>query len=1857
MAEEPRKAEADTQPAAHDSQQAQAEKGEEHASKATTSAAAASAESSTGAPIPSSSPPPSDTNATYRCRIVVHQQSFSEREVIFSPRAFPQLRVGDIVQITKATKLHSSNAFTPATQAAVRRGDKRPSLSQTTQPAASTSALPATSPAPAPSSSSMDASSPSSLSPLVVRVAQLEAVKGNIDCSILASLAALFDLTAREDVSLTVVSAESVRLDHLELSFDHAYIGRSDHWRIRAALQQQTVYVNKSVQVEGMKLRIDEMNRNSADDTSQPQLPQHVHELTVPANDKAGSHFTSPHSPSVPASPASSAPSVPSPLSSHPVRVSSGLVTADTKFTFRSRSARLLFLIQLSEEMWEYADDGEVYFEKVIGFLRLLLAQWKQTHVSHSLSLILFSRTHAQPHKQRAEHDDAEAEGGEDEWEEDEDDVDESTDDEADGEQEDDDDDDLEVDKEPFQTPLCTAPKLLYSMDNVGRLFVDHYEAVVDGDAPADDDTGQWSDRLLVSLKQSFHRYQHQMRWDRRTTITPEQIIRPHGMQHLPKQYQQPFTATLVASTAVDGNVLEAINCCVSIFDKHYVDRDLYRTGQNIVLFSAGHGLFLVSPGLAQLTKQRMVDGGIGCDLICMTRPPLHAVPLFIYRTELLIDPFSFIYARTDPPGQSPPPQQPQQQGDNTERIQQPKPPLYQRSTSLGQLSTNERIAHPPALTIPPHPALPASLAPMAGQSHLGDWYIPHWISIFFYDHQDANDTPFGTKTTKVQQAATRHADSGSTGSVTEEMDDDSSEDRNGDTADARHNDTGDMTDADESHDRRLRSSSPASSFSSPSSLPFVPLSSCRLYDFRPTDPAYLQHWLFDSSEVDGVNSRSSRLPPAAYSARYSPHEQQRASAHVSRPPSTADERRDADEAVFSFRKSILQAQQEQTDISGRLYKQLQLQQQQAGQHSHHSHHSPSNAVAVDSIDHAKLLPSSVNIRRSFTSASFATNNSAPAPFAVSPSAIVPLFSSSSPQFTWSLTFARRWAHLYSVREVEHIARFQPSWKSLCKPALLPLTVDYLQSSDELNKHYFEYNYTLTLPDDNSIESLMEEIICQRQAQNYQNVTGPIQQLHPHGLGHAPTSGSTSASSLSPHSPSLALSPSSPAPAPPPVHKPLINLAEAAAKRRAQHAAARCMLAPAPQMSNTSNMHLTPTNDPSSVSTTAITHAPPKARSPLISRKDSFRFPPPSLSSSPSRSLFPSALSPPLTHPSLSPPPSSPNSSLPPTSSPSSGHSSAPSAAPLVYYFSLRNQIHRLSYDSSTRTISVRRYVHKRVLINALQLISVPYRYYLYSPLTGGFIACDRDIEPARDDLDWNYADQLLAQQAEQYDDTLKYRKVRFAFLPPHTTGDGQQLATACKDRIAAMVKLWQTLLKKTPEELHIQIAKPVRRAKKTASDGTATQQQPTPSGHTQRHSTHTGAVDEEPDGEEEEEDEEEEDDEGDEAEDEASRTDSESGTTPPPVRRTALTTTPLAERPFAAVAEEAKQQAEEEEEESWEIGEQQHGMYNANDTPPPAALSNSSRHKLSSPTSAEVDRVLNDDVGFAVRVVPQKVMKVHLPPSTTSSSRPPVHSLFPATLPRDEWFFLEYEGFYHPLCCYHWEVHWLTASGMHIEGWCRQMQKRAERLGIALVKIPAAQHIRTADAFHQPIRISLRSTDSASAAARSPSATPAPKGDSLLTSPQLLIPLVQLYLVKEVRSARNNRLQTSSLEQQYRAPSSHSTTGRSCCPVVLQCNFVLDGIYEGSAHSVHATRCGPLCVQLAFRLCERCVADCVLCRCVCPFGCLSVGVRISTPRAVCCCARCLTGCSFSLSTTRPPPPPLPPPPPCRRRSLLATRW
>ncbi|XP_017295083.1 GATOR complex protein DEPDC5 isoform X3 [Kryptolebias marmoratus] len=94
-------------------------------------------------------------------------------------------------------------------------------------------------------------------------------------------------------------------------------------------------------------------------------------------------------------------------------------------------------------------------------------------------------------------------------------------------------------------------------------------------------------------------------------------------------------------STAVQGNYLEAINLSFNVFDKHYINRNFDRTGQMSVVITPGVGVFEVDRLLMILTKQRMIDNGIGVDLVCMGEQPLHAVPLFKLHNRMTPGDFS----------------------------------------------------------------------------------------------------------------------------------------------------------------------------------------------------------------------------------------------------------------------------------------------------------------------------------------------------------------------------------------------------------------------------------------------------------------------------------------------------------------------------------------------------------------------------------------------------------------------------------------------------------------------------------------------------------------------------------------------------------------------------------------------------------------------------------------------------------------------------------------------------------------------------------------------------------------------------------------------------------------------------------------------------------------------------------------------------------------------------------------------------------------------------------------------------------------------------------------------------------------
>ncbi|KAM9350042.1 GATOR1 complex protein DEPDC5 isoform 1-T1 [Symphorus nematophorus] len=136
--------------------------------------------------------------------------------------------------------------------------------------------------------------------------------------------------------------------------------------------------------------------------------------------------------------------------------------------------------------------------------------------------------------------------------------------------------------------------------DHEGRFYEDFYRVVAQNER-----RDEWTS-LLVTIKKLFIQY--------------PVLVRLKEADGFPVGYN---------STAVQGNYLEAINLSFNVFDKHYINRNFDRTGQMSVVITPGVGVFEVDRLLMILTKQRMIDNGIGVDLVCMGEQPLHAVPLF----------------------------------------------------------------------------------------------------------------------------------------------------------------------------------------------------------------------------------------------------------------------------------------------------------------------------------------------------------------------------------------------------------------------------------------------------------------------------------------------------------------------------------------------------------------------------------------------------------------------------------------------------------------------------------------------------------------------------------------------------------------------------------------------------------------------------------------------------------------------------------------------------------------------------------------------------------------------------------------------------------------------------------------------------------------------------------------------------------------------------------------------------------------------------------------------------------------------------------------------------------------------------
>ena len=118
------------------------------------------------------------------------------------------------------------------------------------------------------------------------------------------------------------------------------------------------------------------------------------------------------------------------------------------------------------------------------------------------------------------------------------------------------------------------------------------------GESFADDESRGNGAKMIAQAKAA----QANARAARRRTVNME-LLAAHRCEGVP-------------SDAEFCPLLEATNLALNIFEKEYMDRDLRRSNQSLLVLSAGSGVFVVDEALEQMTEQRLIDKGIGMDVV-----------------------------------------------------------------------------------------------------------------------------------------------------------------------------------------------------------------------------------------------------------------------------------------------------------------------------------------------------------------------------------------------------------------------------------------------------------------------------------------------------------------------------------------------------------------------------------------------------------------------------------------------------------------------------------------------------------------------------------------------------------------------------------------------------------------------------------------------------------------------------------------------------------------------------------------------------------------------------------------------------------------------------------------------------------------------------------------------------------------------------------------------------------------------------------------------------------------------------------------------------------------------------------------
>ncbi|CDH11359.1 probable Vacuolar membrane-associated protein IML1 [Zygosaccharomyces bailii ISA1307] len=225
----------------------------------------------------------------------------------------------------------------------------------------------------------------------------------------------------------------------------------------------------------------------------------------------------------------------------------SGYIGENTRVVFRSESARLIFLIQITDEMWNFEETGEQLFQKMVNsFFPKIFKKWKDIGTHHSIT-IAFAVS-------------------------------------------------MDTSQVPFRE--LEPGTILKNTTDYFRIVVDQVLVI------------HWVE-IMETLRKEFQAL-------RRNLLN---VKTEEGFSVIKGRF----------SPVIKSNILELVNFASTLITDPFRQSDLRHTTTHVMIISPGSGLYDVDYDLLKLTGKKLLSLEMTMDLICLSRAPLHVVPLFRY--------------------------------------------------------------------------------------------------------------------------------------------------------------------------------------------------------------------------------------------------------------------------------------------------------------------------------------------------------------------------------------------------------------------------------------------------------------------------------------------------------------------------------------------------------------------------------------------------------------------------------------------------------------------------------------------------------------------------------------------------------------------------------------------------------------------------------------------------------------------------------------------------------------------------------------------------------------------------------------------------------------------------------------------------------------------------------------------------------------------------------------------------------------------------------------------------------------------------------------------------------------------------